>query len=47
MTFLLARATTISIKMIGLTAILKEAWNTAQNTEEEYSHPIVQSLLYK
>jgi hypothetical protein len=29
--------------MIGLTAILKEAWNT----EEEYSHPIVQSLLYK
>ena len=46
-TFLLARATTISIKMIGLTAILKEAWNTAQNTEEEYSYLIVQSLLHK
>jgi hypothetical protein len=33
--------------MIGLTAILKEAWNTAQNTEKEYSYLIVQSLLYK
>jgi predicted transcriptional regulator len=33
--------------MIVLTAILKEAWNTAQNTEEEYSYLIVQSLLHK
>ncbi len=33
--------------LVRLNAITKEAWNTAQNTEEEYSYMIVQSLPHK
>jgi hypothetical protein len=33
--------------LVGLNAITKESWDTADNTEEEYSYLIVQSLPHK